>query len=217
MKNLTVSEAKETIIYVIENGKPEEITLYSHIMASVDETTTPRGVAPRCFVEELTDDNDESYWTISTWGIGGNNYRQGTEIFESEEDAEDELFNRVWQYDFYNDCNRNTEYFDSYDKANERLAEMYAEAHGIDNEVAASILRKKDLVNETRKKIAEEFYNKERERINIEAMKYAELIPTIEGESHIQTRERMSNAIGHKIEGSIFFKAVSIVRHKQVK
>ena len=53
---ITVEGAKATIVFVFldyENGEIVETTLYDHVMESVDKTTTPRGVGPRYFIEEV--------------------------------------------------------------------------------------------------------------------------------------------------------------------
>jgi hypothetical protein len=162
---ITVEEAKATTIFVFsdyENCEIVETTLYDHVMESVDETTTPHGVAPRDFIEEVEielfgddyDDKDDlersirrmdlsfmdtgrvtiddfdyderrntyylKYYVISTWGVRGNNYKSGDRWgsqYSTEESASDHLFNQTYEYDFQNDCNRNTMYFDSEEAA----------------------------------------------------------------------------------------------------
>lgn len=162
---ITVEGAKATIVFVFsdfKNGEIVETTLYDHVMESVDETTTPRGVAPRDFIEEVEiylsgddyDDEDDlercikrmdlsfmdtgrvtidnfdyderrdtyylKYYVISTWGVRGNNYKSGDRWgsqYSTEEVAGDILFNQTYEYDFQNDCNRNTMYFDSKEEA----------------------------------------------------------------------------------------------------
>jgi hypothetical protein len=163
---ITVEGAKATIVFVFldyENGEIVETTLYDHVMESVDKTTTPRGVGPRYFIEEVEielfgDDYDDKdtlesyirrmdllfmdtgrvtidnfdyderrdtyylkYYVISTWGVRGNNYKSGDRWgsqYSTEKFAGDSLFNRVYNHDFQNDCNRNTMYFHSEDEAN---------------------------------------------------------------------------------------------------
>ena len=51
---LTLKEAQETKIFYIENGKIESTNLAYFVNESVDITTTPRGVAPRVFIENET-------------------------------------------------------------------------------------------------------------------------------------------------------------------
>lgn len=58
---MNLSEAKEKTVFEIQGDKVIERNLYEKMYDSIDETTTPRGVAPRMFVEELefvVDPND---------------------------------------------------------------------------------------------------------------------------------------------------------------
>ena len=69
-----------------------------------------------------------------------------------------------------------------------------------------------------KKEIAEFEKNKEREnknRVNELAQIYANMIERVEGESFHKTCQRLKCAIGEKIESSVFFKAVKIVRAKK--
>ncbi len=50
-------------------------------------------------------------------------------------------------------------------------------------------------------------------RFEIIAQEYAKLITKIEGESYKSTCQRLSNAIGDKIEKKVFHMAVKIVRN----
>lgn len=143
---MTLHQAKETTVFEIQNGEVVERNLYEKMLDSLDETTTPRGVGPRMFIEEHTfeidpndfEDEDDidaefrsiesfarrstkedfkelpngtffmKYWTISTWGVSGNNYRGGLQTFLSEEEAEEQLFEYLkidYDKDWDNSCN----------------------------------------------------------------------------------------------------------------
>jgi hypothetical protein len=49
---MNLEEAKTTDVFEIENGNILEINLYEKMSRSLDETTTPRGVGGRLFIEE---------------------------------------------------------------------------------------------------------------------------------------------------------------------
>lgn len=51
---MKLEEAKETTVFTIENNEIVEVNLYDKMSRSVDETTSPIGVCPRLFIEELT-------------------------------------------------------------------------------------------------------------------------------------------------------------------
>jgi hypothetical protein len=147
---MTLKQAQETTVFEIRDGKVIERNLYDKMLDSRDETTTPRGVGPREFIEECTfevdpndfDDEDAleaefrsinsfsrkssredfeechdgtfvlTYWVISSWGVGGNNYRSGKaspfDMFFSLEEAEERLFEYLkvdYDKDWDNSCN----------------------------------------------------------------------------------------------------------------
>ncbi len=129
----TVKEAKEQIILIIEDGEIVETSLYDHVMGSVDETTSPVGVMPRfhirhqdkhCWYKLLNKvRNDEGKFEVWTWGVRGNNPNL-IEAFDTEEQAKDWLFQRVYEVDFIQDDQRNTSYYHSKDDAAKALIEM---------------------------------------------------------------------------------------------
>jgi hypothetical protein len=54
-----IKQAKETVVFFINDGVVDQCTLYDKMLESRDETTTPRGVGPRLFIEKLSVDVDE--------------------------------------------------------------------------------------------------------------------------------------------------------------
>ena len=66
---------------------------------------------------------------VSTWGVGGNNYRSGKfdYCFKTEDEAEDYLFDSVYKYDFETDDQRSTQWFDSIEDAEAFLSEYISE------------------------------------------------------------------------------------------
>ncbi len=110
---VTVKEAKDTTIFTIVNGEVVKNNLYDFVMESVDETTSPRGVEPRIHVRP---DEDAGTFEVWTWGVRGNNpvYLMS---FNTKEEAEDWVFERVFEFDFLEDDQRDISYFDTPEEA----------------------------------------------------------------------------------------------------
>jgi len=57
---MKIKEAQDTVIYVTEDNEVIETNLYDHVMISQVETTSPRGVEGKNFIENfITDGVDE--------------------------------------------------------------------------------------------------------------------------------------------------------------
>lgn len=71
------------------NGKTINSTTYRDYLSDYgsDETTSPRGVAPRLHIREV-----EEEYQIWSWGVGGNHPRYDGQTFDSKEEAELYLF-----------------------------------------------------------------------------------------------------------------------------
>jgi len=225
--------AKKTSVFVIDGSSNDELTvksvnLYDFVMESVDETTTPRGVAPRVHIrvnnrvewwldDETTNtiNGGEDIETIElwTWGATGSHPSFTGFAFETIEEAEDYLFDRIYNYDFDRDCSRNTCYYNSEDEAFEAIAEIT----GLNIETVKSIEHHRAIaesIKATRrenrlKELAAR--NAMNERI---ANEYVALIKPIKGEKFNETAARLSQAIGTRIDKDVFFKAVSLIRKK---
>lgn len=216
---ITIKEAKETKVFVINNNEIEETNLYDHIMVSAEETTSPRGVENKLHVrekyEDVFDQNGElecqnQCFEVWTWGFRGQ-YPKFIERFETPEDAENDIFERTFNYDFENDCNRNTQYFETYDDALETMAEIM----GISFETLKSIQHHencKKQILEKRKERLEIARNENTQRIFNIAKEYSKMIEKNNNESYRETCQRLSNAIGQKIEKPVFHMAVKLIR-----
>ena len=118
---MTIQEAKETrIFYFNQDGEIEEGSLYDFVMESVDETTSPRGVEPRIHIRHRKEEIiiEEGYldgeiipeaWEIWSWGVQGSNPHKLEEC-ETEEKALQNVFDKVFTYDFIPDDQRDTFY-----------------------------------------------------------------------------------------------------------
>jgi hypothetical protein len=231
---MTAKEAQEAEVWVIENQRPVKTNLYDHVMASAEATTSPRGVENKLHIREhetpcncVDDEGDHNEdckncykgvqieYCVYDWGFRGQ-YPRLIETFETEEEAANEIFERTEKYDFQNDVNRDTNYFYSQQEAERDICEGIASEHNLSMETAESIYKHmliRDFIIAYREEVRREKHEREKERINTIAKQYAEMIPHIEGELFEDTVKRLSSAIGERIEKSVFWKAVKLVRN----
>ena len=87
-------------------------TLENRVSESAEETTSPRGVEPKLFVEGT----DLKYWEI-----GG--HARLVESFDTKEEAEQEWLERTYEYDYLNSSNYSDDY-DTEEDALQAAAEM---------------------------------------------------------------------------------------------
>ncbi len=214
--------------------------LYDFIMQSAEETTSPRGVENKLHIREKEqecscwDEEKDTYdvkckkcykgtelvYQVWDWGFRGQ-YPKLIDTFDTESEADDFILNKTYQYDFCNDDRRNTIFFDTIEEAKENLIESYAEIWSVDKNVVISILSKMDKVEQLKFDREQEFKKKaleqkhvNNERVNRIALEYATLIQNIETEKYKETCTRLSEAIGERIESSVFHAAVKLIRSK---
>jgi len=260
--------------FVVEGFEVESSSLYDFVMESVDETTTPKGVAPRVFVEkeevhfwkedalskygegcDKEDYDSEDDWeqdvlkcyveslgvnatildfqyfessqdylleqyVISSWGCTGNKYASGKHYFDNvfltEEEANDELFRRVYEYDFLEDCNRNTQYYNSYKEAHEAGIEMLCNEWRLDEEVVESVLRRQSIADQLlhKRSQTEEKAHQIQYEVDMSSMdEYLKLLTYIPNEKYKDTCARLSKLIGRKINTKVFHGAVKKFRN----
>lgn len=227
---ISAKEAKETIIFAIEDDQIYSEPLYDFVMKSAEETTSPVGVMQKLHIrhedyscrygKRNAVNNSEGLYEVWIWGPRGNG-QTFLDSFETEEEAEDYIFNRTYEYDFATNDQRDTSYYFSEKEAKDELICTYAERHDIDIPVAESIFHKKELIEAVKlqrykqaKEKAKQSSLVENERINVIAAEYAKMISAEAGESYKQTAARLSAAIGEKIEGRVFHAAVKMIRCK---
>ena len=223
---MTANEAKKTIIFFVEsrNGEYsiESNNLYDFVMQSAEETTSPRGAerqlhirhsnypASRSYAHKAVPTEEDTF-EVWTWGASGR-HPQLIESFDTEDAAEDFIYQRTFEYDFLSDDQRPTGYFDTEEDAMSELIEIIAADLGISFEAAASYYRHSLTAADLRDQKALAADRKEDARINVIASIYANRITKIEGESYKQTAARLSAAIGERIESKVFHAAVKIIR-----
>ena len=233
--NITAKEARETTVFVIEDQADPQVvqtTLYDHIMASAEETTSPRGVERKLHFKEVEqqcscwNDSEDTFspecekcyrgyelvYKVYEW-VGQKAALH--EVFDYVEQAEDFIFQRTYNFDFWKDDQRYTEWYDTYEDAYNEVIRLFAEANYIDIPVAANIKRKQELLKQLRIQQDIERKQAEMERINNIAALYTKVIEPIEGESYKETAKRLSNAIGSRIEKKVFHIAVKLIRTRQ--
>lgn len=221
MSTLTLQQAIETTIYYVDREKwqVESENELDFISRSIDETTTPNGVAPRIHLRHDPYDPNTSY-EVWTWGTGGNHPRF-LERWNTPEEARESMF-QMLLIDFEKDDQRSTVYFYTAEDAEYYLLQEFSAEHNITEEVGASILRRMRLVEAARKErrskaFAEQQRRNEQEekRITAIAEQYATMIETIYPETFKETAKRLSEAIGEKIESKVFYKAVKLIRKQK--
>lgn len=97
--------------------------------------------------------------------------------------------------------------------AEQELLSRYAATWGVSVKMAASILRRRKMVDSARQKREHQQNQAWQKRINEQAQQFAELIDPRK-ESYAETCERMKEAIGARIESAVFHAACKIVRFK---
>ena len=75
--------------YILNDKNGIEKLTYKEYLESygADETTTPKGVAPRLFI-----DGCKGAWGISSWGVRGNNLHQYSAPFKTKKEAKNLLY-----------------------------------------------------------------------------------------------------------------------------
>ena len=213
----TAKQAREFQIYAIDEDGVYETNLYDFVMESVELTTSPRGVEPKLHVRSnkhsVDNYGDEPVYEVWDWGINGQ-YQRKVDTFKTEEEAEDFVFQRVYQFDFLKDGGRDTQYFEVEEDAEEELIRRYAESECISFDTAKSVLHHKRIVDAGRINQANERKAKEVERITRIAEEYASMTDKVPGETYKETAKRLSGLIGERIESKVFHKAVAMIRSK---
>ncbi len=209
----TAEAAKNTIIYFIDGFTIQSSSLYDFVMQSIDYTTSPRGNAPVMGYEY---NHTSNKWVLYEW-LGHGSYYHTVSTFDNENDAADEFFKKAYNTFFSDDDQRDTMYYNNYDSAKSDLIENIAAANNIDLNVAASVLHHIELIEKIkleREKKRITALKDEKNRVHRIADEYAKMIDSIPGESHQQTTKRLAIAIGERIEKSVFYKAIDIIRNR---
>lgn len=214
---------KNEIFIINTDGEIEAMT-YDRYLGDhgADETTSPRGVAPRIHVREVEvekvigedEDGDDvtemvTEWQLWTWGVMGNNPRY-LESFETEEEAEVSVLEH-FEYNLEKNWDAPTAY-DSYEEAHAVRIERGAEAEGVSEEVFLSIEKKRKKVEEKRKEIQEDEHRKHLLKDEEMFKKYENVISKIENENYNQTQDRLSVALSERISGRVFHRIVKNIR-----
>lgn len=225
---MKAKEAKQTKIWVMENGLPTETNLYDFVMESAEQTTSPRGVCNKLHIREIERDcsclDDEGcfdalckkcykgcelVYQVWDWGFRVQ-YPREVETFETEEEAEDFIYTRTYDYDFSNEINRDTRYFNT-------PIELVAEIFELSEETATSYynhMLKAEAIKADREAQYRREVDAKMKRVAELANIYAAMVDRVEGESQKDCEQRLSRAIGERIEKAVFYKAVSILRSK---
>lgn len=221
---MTAQGAKETKIFVIENGKVVGPNLFDFVMISTKETTSPVGVMPKLHLRHEDYGcrynllnrvrNDQGLFEIWYWGVNGNHPSFVTE-FETEEEGFDFIFQQTYEFDFLTDDQRNTMYYETYEEAYEEYIVVLACNKNTSIEVikrCLSFCEYCEQAQAARNLKAKAEYD---ERIDKLSDIYAALIEPIP-EGYKQTCGRLQLAMGgERIETSVFHAAVKKIRNRK--
>lgn len=126
----TLQEAKDMIVYCLDaKGEIYPTSLFDHVMESADEVTSPRGIETKIFIEEFEEATGDGEYTtrygLYNW-LGGQK-KTLIELFDTQEEADNEWFRRIMDYDFMRDDQRDTRYYSSIEEATPDSLEMKKE------------------------------------------------------------------------------------------
>lgn len=227
----SASEAKSTTVYVVLpiQGKSvkktdgilfkttettgyqiEKRSLYDHIMESAERTKNPNGFTPRLHVVPT------SNFELRSW-LRDNGRYIVIKSYKTQSEADDALFSLVYSGNFLLDETRDCSWFETEGEAVFYRNERYAELHGIDILVAASILRKKDMVEKYRNEIAIKPYEKiKSDEANL-AAGYENIIEFIPGERYDDTCARLIKVLPERVDAPKFHAIVRTLRREWLK
>lgn len=240
--SMNYKEAKEEEVFVIRNERIVATTLYDHVMESaaiccrhnevtrvlhIVQTTSmwanrkecadcPHSVGLRCTAYEECE-------FAKRWELRAHlGYQSGggcsvISMFNNEDDAEQEMFERIEATDFQQDVSRDTWY--CFDRA-WAVIEM-SERNNLDILTQTSILKHRAQLDEARarkeaarKNAKKELSDKEQEIMYDIAEMYSTMIDPVEGESYKDTCNRLSERVGERIGSRVFHMAVKIRREE---
>ena len=140
----TIKEAQSTEIWVIgENGLPEETNLYSWVMNFEDRE---KKMNVEMQIENEFEPDEYIQYRVRYSPMNRHSHLVD-DIFETEEEALDWIFNRIFTYDFEKASGwANTEYFYGEKEAENAIIERMADNDSIDIDVAKSIFSKMQKV-----------------------------------------------------------------------
>lgn len=198
--------------FINNDGKIESMTYGEYCREyGGDETTSPRGIAPRIHIREDEISEGVTEYQLWSWGVSGNNpYKLDT--YESEEEAELALM-KSFEYYAINKNDNAPQFFNTEEEVIDNIIEAIMSIDDITREEAMDIyfdglneeVARKRNIAETSKQISEE------KRKIFET--YKNIIPKIEGESYKETSTRLSKALAeNKISGSVFHMIIKYVR-----
>ena len=240
---MTQEQLTKEVFWLEEGSLTEQSGTYKEFLSQfIEETTSPKGVAPRDFIEEieqeefedlfdvfLDDDENLAETTVFLWDVAtnvsvadiikeyGSIYTISTWGYGGNNYKRGERFFATEEgaeneYYEYVEIKWQENYCQTYFETEE---EMIAEKERIDAEelgVDVEVLRS---IQSKQKKIEEiklRRYQLQRELIEKEAETYAQFINKIEEETYKDTCKRLSKALDKRISGAVFHRAVKLIR-----
>jgi hypothetical protein len=187
--NNIIYARQETIGYTIETR-----SLYDHVMSSADRVFTPHGIIPDLFVKENPDG------TAAIWRWGRSIQPYFTSVHENLAQAEQVLFETIYHNDYLSNEEISSNWFETEEEAILYRNIYYADLWKISTVVAASILRKQEILKNHRAQLAAKPYETVKNEEAILAAGYENLIPCIPNERYDDTTTRVINALNKRID-----------------
>ena len=224
-KYLSIKVARETHVFYISirDEKIVHRTLLKQIMMSAEKikykNKRDRDIYHLCIngrhcKDSFNDDfvYKEKIQTIELCTLDATGKSNSVKRFENIKDANIALFQHIYNNDYLYDERKYRECFFTYEEAENRFDEFFAEINNIDLLVSKSILRKKKMLKRLRNEKEIERISLKRENKEKEILSLINLIDKIENETLGQTAKRLSEAIGHYTNKDILFDATRRIR-----
>jgi hypothetical protein len=170
-------------------------SLYDHIIESAELTKTPNGVGRRLHIVE----NDHNQFELRSWEGDNGQFIVITKT-NTQEEADDTLFAFVYDKNFLPDESRDCSWHETEAEAIQYRNIQYASLWQVNTHVAASILRKKEILENHRAQLAAKPYETVKNEEAILAAGYENLIPCIPNERYDDTTTRVINALNKRID-----------------
>lgn len=127
----TAQQARDLNIFVINyHGDIVETSLYDHVTQSVEKITSPRGIWPKLFFEkhqwldhsDIDGDKLIEGFALKYWEHNGRARVVATYL--TEEEAENDWFDRIYNFDFMEDDQRDTQFFATKEEAEQYIISL---------------------------------------------------------------------------------------------
>lgn len=172
---ITAKKAKETeVFFVTDDLSVDSCSLYDHVIKFEDENKLEVEYHEDIeFDEEDNKEIDNSKYRLRYYQVNRRSVLLGDE-FDTEEEAEDEIFNRIYNYDF---SKTGTDFFYSENECIDYIVDTMQGMLNVDEDVARHIFRKTEIVKKLRHERKEILSDKLDAEYKIRKMYLATAVP----------------------------------------